>query len=138
MEMLYLFERECSLQRRYQKVIEECPSPVMDEDLRSRMTTAAIRAAQSVGYAGAGTVEFLVDHDRNFYFLEMNTRIQVEHSVTEMVTGVDMVKEQLLVASGHPLSFRQADLKIDGAAVECRIYAEDPETDFLHWDISRN
>jgi acetyl-CoA carboxylase biotin carboxylase subunit len=95
------------------------------------MTTAAIKAAQSVGYAGAGTVEFLVDHDRNFYFLEMNTRIQVEHSVTEMVTGVDIVKEQLLVASGHPLSFRQADLKINGAAVECRIYAEDPENNFL-------
>jgi len=128
---VHLFERECSLQRRYQKVIEECPSPIMDEALRSRMTTAAIRAAQSVGYTGAGTVEFLVDHDRNFYFLEMNTRIQVEHSVTEMVTGVDMVKEQLLVASGHPLSFRQADLKIRGAAVECRIYAEDPENGFL-------
>lgn len=129
--VVHLFERECSLQRRYQKVVEECPSPVMDEELRSRMTTAAIRAAQSVGYAGAGTVEFLVDHDRNFYFLEMNTRIQVEHSVTEMVTGVDMVKEQLLVASGHPLSFRQADLKINGTAVECRIYAEDPENNFL-------
>jgi acetyl-CoA carboxylase biotin carboxylase subunit len=128
---VHLFERECSLQRRYQKVIEECPSPIMDEELRSRMTTAAIRAAQSVGYAGAGTVEFLVDHDRNFYFLEMNTRIQVEHSVTEMVTGVDMVKEQLLVASGSPLSFRQADLKINGAAVECRLYAEDPENGFL-------
>jgi len=128
---VHLFERECSLQRRYQKVIEECPSPIMDEALRSRMTTAAIKAAQSVGYAGAGTVEFLVDHDRNFYFLEMNTRIQVEHSVTEMVTGVDMVREQLLVAAGQPLSFRQADLKINGAAVECRLYAEDPENNFL-------
>ena len=103
----------------------------MDEALRSRMTTAAIKAAQSVGYAGAGTVEFLVDHDRNFYFLEMNTRIQVEHSVTEMVTGVDMVREQLLVAAGQPLSFRQADLRLNGAAVECRLYAEDPENGFL-------
>lgn len=128
---LHLFERECSLQRRYQKVIEECPSPVMDEELRSKMTAAAILAARSVNYAGAGTVEFLVDKERNFFFLEMNTRIQVEHSVTEMVTGVDMVKEQLLVAAGLPLSLRQDDLKLNGAAVECRIYAEDPENNFL-------
>ncbi|MEN8264904.1 MAG: acetyl-CoA carboxylase biotin carboxylase subunit [Nitrospirota bacterium] len=128
---VHLFERECSLQRRYQKVIEECPSPVMDEELRSRMTAAAIQAAKSVNYAGAGTVEFLVDNKCNFYFLEMNTRIQVEHSVTEMVTGVDMVKEQLLVAAGEPLSISQDDLKLNGAAVECRIYAEDPENNFL-------
>lgn len=128
---VHLFERECSLQRRYQKVIEECPSPVMDEDLRSRMTAAAIQAAKSVNYAGAGTVEFLVDNNRNFYFLEMNTRIQVEHSVTEMVTGADMVREQLLVASGQPMSITQDDLKLNGAAVECRIYAEDPENNFL-------
>jgi acetyl-CoA carboxylase biotin carboxylase subunit len=128
---VHLFERECSLQRRYQKVIEECPSPVMDEELRSRMTAAAIQAAKSVNYAGAGTVEFLVDSKRNFYFLEMNTRIQVEHSVTEMVTGADMVREQLLVASGEPLSISQDDLKLNGAAVECRIYAEDPENNFL-------
>lgn len=128
---VHLFERECSLQRRYQKVIEECPSPVMDEELRSRMTAAAIKAAKSVNYAGAGTVEFLVDNKRNFYFLEMNTRIQVEHSVTEMVTGADMVREQLLVASGEPLSITQDDLKLNGAAVECRIYAEDPENNFL-------
>lgn len=128
---VHLFERECSLQRRYQKVIEECPSPVMDPELRSRMTTAAIKAAQSVDYRGAGTVEFLVDSERNFYFLEMNTRIQVEHSVTEMVTGVDMVREQLRVAAGEKLSFSQADLNINGAAIECRIYAEDPENNFL-------
>lgn len=128
---IHLFERECSLQRRYQKVIEECPSPFMDDHLRSQMTSAAIKAAQTVGYAGAGTVEFLVDNDRNFYFLEMNTRIQVEHSVTEMVTGIDMVKEQLLVAAGHPLSVRQNDLSLNGAAIECRIYAEDPENGFL-------
>jgi len=128
---LHLFERECSLQRRYQKVIEECPSPVMDEELRSKMTAAAIQAAKSVNYSGAGTVEFLVDSKRDFYFLEMNTRIQVEHSVTEMVTGVDMVREQLLVAAGEPLSISQDDLKLNGAAVECRIYAEDPENNFL-------
>ncbi len=128
---VHLYERECSLQRRYQKVIEECPSPVMDEELRSEMTAAAIQAAKSVNYAGAGTVEFLVDSKRNFYFLEMNTRIQVEHSVTEMVTGVDMVREQLLVAAGEPLSISQDDLKLNGAAVECRIYAEDPENNFL-------
>jgi acetyl-CoA carboxylase biotin carboxylase subunit len=128
---IHLFERECSLQRRYQKVIEESPSPFMDETLRSAMTSAAIEAAKSVGYAGAGTVEFLVDNDRNFYFLEMNTRIQVEHSVTEMVTGVDMVKEQLLVAAGQPLSIKQDDLQLNGVAIECRIYAEDPENGFL-------
>jgi acetyl-CoA carboxylase biotin carboxylase subunit len=128
---IHLFERECSLQRRYQKVIEESPSPFMDDQLRSKMTNAAIEAAKSVGYAGAGTVEFLVDNDRNFYFLEMNTRIQVEHSVTEMVTGVDMVKEQLLVAAGQPLSVSQDDLRLNGAAIECRIYAEDPENGFL-------
>lgn len=128
---IHLFERECSLQRRYQKVIEESPSPFMDDELRSAMTSAAIEAAKSVDYTGAGTVEFLVDNDRNFYFLEMNTRIQVEHSVTELVTSVDMVKEQLRVAAGQPLSYKQDDLKLNGAAIECRIYAEDPENGFL-------
>ncbi|MEA2082633.1 MAG: acetyl-CoA carboxylase biotin carboxylase subunit [Thermodesulfobacteriota bacterium] len=129
--VIHLYERECSIQRRYQKVVEECPSPCMDEELRSRMTAAAIQAAKSVNYTGAGTVEFLVDKERNFYFLEMNTRIQVEHSITEMVTGIDLVKEQIFIAAGRPLSIRQEDIACNGSAIECRIYAEDPKNSYL-------
>ena len=129
--VIHLYERECSIQRRYQKVVEECPSPCMNEKLRSRMTAAAILAAESVNYTGAGTVEFLVDKEQNFYFLEMNTRIQVEHSITEMVTGIDLVKEQIFIAAGHPLSIRQEEIACNGSAIECRIYAEDPKNDYL-------
>jgi acetyl-CoA carboxylase biotin carboxylase subunit len=129
--MVYLGERECSLQRRHQKVLEECPSPVVDSELRRRMGEAAIRIARAAGYWNAGTVEFLVDQKKNFYFLEMNTRLQVEHPVTEMVTGRDIVHEQIRVAAGAPLSFSQSDIQMRGAAIECRIYAEDPDKDFM-------
>jgi len=129
--VVYLGERECSLQRRHQKVLEECPSPVVDADLRRRMGEAAVRIASAAGYYNAGTIEFLVDRERNFYFLEMNTRLQVEHPVTELVTGRDLVHEQIRVAAGQPLSFSQEDVNLRGAAIECRIYAEDPENGFL-------
>ncbi|MGB0167099.1 MAG: acetyl-CoA carboxylase biotin carboxylase subunit [Luteibaculum sp.] len=128
---VYLFERECSVQRRHQKVIEEAPSAILTEDLRKQMGEAAVKVAQACDYIGAGTVEFLVDDQLNFYFLEMNTRLQVEHPVTEMITGVDLVKEQIEVARGKKLSFSQEDLKILGHAIEVRVYAEDPANNFL-------
>jgi acetyl-CoA carboxylase biotin carboxylase subunit len=128
---VYLGERECTIQRRHQKVIEECPSPIMDEDLRGRMGQAALDVVRAAHYTNAGTVEFLVGRNREFYFLEMNTRLQVEHPVTEMVTGLDLVKEQIRVATGERLSFSQSDVKMTGAAIECRVYAEDPENNFF-------
>lgn len=129
---VHLGERECSIQRRHQKVIEEAPSPINSEKLRAEMGACAVMVAKAVGYVGAGTVEFLVsDVDRSFYFLEMNTRLQVEHPVTELVTGIDLVREQINVAAGHPLSFTQEDVKLTGHAIECRIYAEDPEMNFM-------
>jgi acetyl-CoA carboxylase, biotin carboxylase subunit len=129
-QLLHLFERECSLQRRRQKLVEEAPSPVLSPRTREEMTAAAVRLAAAVGYTSAGTVEFLVDRDERFYFIEMNTRLQVEHGVTEMVTGVDLVREQLLAAAGEPLELSQDDVRIDGSAIEFRINAEDPERDF--------
>ena len=129
--VVHLFERECSVQRRHQKVIEESPSCIVDDDLRRRMGQAAVRAAAEVGYRNAGTIEFLVDKNRDFYFLEMNTRLQVEHPITEMVTGIDLVREQLHVAAGNRLSFGQDDLEMRGHAIEVRICAEDPDNNFL-------
>src|SRR5208282_4368086 len=122
---VHLFERECSIQRRNQKVVEESPSPFITPKLRKAMGEVAVRAAQAVNYLSAGTIEFLADADRNFYFMEMNTRIQVKHPVTEMVTGLDLVRLQIEVAAGAKLPFKQSDLKQNGWAVECRIYAED-------------
>ena len=128
---VYLFERECSVQRRHQKLVEEAPSSCLTPDIRKEMGECAIAAARSCNYYGAGTVEFLVDEDLNFYFLEMNTRLQVEHCVTEMITGIDLVKEQINVARGQKLSFSQDDLKIHGHAIELRVCAEDPLNNFL-------
>lgn len=127
---IYLGERDCSMQRRNQKVLEECPSPIVDEVLRKKMGEAAVTAAKQCGYYNAGTIEFLVDENRDFYFMEMNTRIQVEHPITEEVTGFDLVKAQIEVAAGLPLSVKQEDIKLRGHAIECRINAEDPEHDF--------
>ncbi len=129
--ILHVYDRECSIQRRHQKVIEEAPSAIMTPELRSEMADAAISAARAVDYVGAGTVEFLVDRDRNFYFLEMNTRLQVEHPVTELITGLDLVALQILVAEGKELPMTQDDIEMNGHAIECRIYAEDPRDNFL-------
>ena len=131
--MVHLGERECSIQRRHQKVIEECPSPLVAQfpEMRQAMGEAAVRVAQMAGYTNAGTVEFLVDRDRKFYFLEMNTRLQVEHPVTELVTGLDLVRLQVEIAAGGRLPFRQDEIRWTGAAVECRIYAEDPDNQFF-------
>ncbi len=129
--LIHLGERECSLQRRHQKLLEECPSPLVDEPMRRRMGETAVGIGRLAGYTSAGTVEFLVDGDRNFYFLEMNTRLQVEHPVTELVTGIDLVKEQLRIAAGEPLSWKQEDVRLRGAAIECRICAEDPAQNFF-------
>ncbi len=129
--IVHLFERECSVQRRHQKVVEEAPSAVLTPAIREAMGKCAVDVARACNYYGAGTVEFIVDEDLNFYFLEMNTRLQVEHPVTELITGVDLVKEMILVAEGHPLSFKQEDLQIQGHAVECRVCAEDPKNNFL-------
>ncbi len=129
--VVHLFERECSIQRRHQKVIEEAPSSVLTPEIREKMGQSAVMVAKACNYSGAGTVEFLVDEQLNYYFLEMNTRLQVEHPVTELITGVDLVKEQINVARGEKLSFAQEDLKINGHAVELRVYAEDPANNFL-------
>ena len=129
--VVHLGERECSIQRRHQKVMEESPSPIVDAEMRQRMGEAAVRAASAAGYYNAGTVEFLVDAQRNFYFLEMNTRLQVEHPVTESRTGLDLVKLQIRIAAGEPLPFRQDEIHFRGAALECRIYAEDPDNSFF-------
>jgi acetyl-CoA carboxylase biotin carboxylase subunit len=126
--VVHLGERECSIQRRHQKIIEEAPSPVMSDKLRKKMGRTAVEAASAVQYVNAGTIEFLLDGDGNYYFMEMNTRIQVEHGVTELVTGRDLVKEQIHVAAGEPLSFSQKDVRIEGHALECRVNAEDPVT----------
>lgn len=128
---VHLFERECSIQRRHQKIIEESPSPLISEDIRQQMGASAVAAAQAVGYSNAGTVEFIATSEGDYYFLEMNTRLQVEHPVTEMVTGLDLVKLQFQIASGEALPFTQSDIQQTGHAIECRIYAEDPHNQFL-------
>ncbi len=129
--IVHLFERDCSVQRRHQKVIEEAPSNILTPAIREQMGKCAVNVARSVNYTGAGTVEFIMDDDLNFYFLEMNTRLQVEHPVTELITGIDLVKEQINIARGLPISFKQDDLQIRGHAVELRVYAEDPANNFL-------
>lgn len=129
--IVHLFERECSIQRRHQKVIEEAPSSILTEEIRQKMGKCAVDVARAVNYVGAGTVEFILDENLDFFFLEMNTRLQVEHPVTEMITGLDLVKEQIKIARGEALSYTQQDLKISGHAIELRVYAEDPENNFL-------
>ena len=128
---VHVFERECSVQRRHQKIIEESPSPVMDGNTRKKITETALNAAKACNYYNAGTIELLMDEKKNFYFLEMNTRLQVEHPVTELISGIDLVKEQIKIAAGEKLSFSQKDIKLSGHAIECRIYAEDPDNNFL-------
>ena len=130
-KVLHLFERECSIQRRHQKVVEEAPSAYLTEKTRKKMGDTAVRIAKAVNYKGAGTVEFIMDQKQNFFFLEMNTRVQVEHPVTEMITGIDIVKWMIRIAEGEKLPFKQSDLKITGHALECRVYAEDPATNFM-------
>ena len=129
--VIHLGERECSIQRRHQKLVEESPSPFLDDELRQKMGSVAVKAAQAVDYINAGTIEFLVDKDRNFYFLEMNTRLQVEHPVTELVTGIDIVAEQLRIARGRQLSYTQEQVQFNGHAIECRVNAEDPFNNFI-------
>jgi len=129
--VVHLYERECSIQRRYQKIIEESPSPTLTNEVRNKMGETAVKIGKAINYNNAGTIEFLVDKNMNYYFLEMNTRVQVEHPVTEMVTGIDIVKEQILIAAGNPLSFTQEEVKQNGHAIECRIYAEDPDNNFM-------
>ncbi len=129
--IVHLFERDCSVQRRHQKVVEEAPSSVLTPEIRQQMGKCAVDVARSVNYTGAGTVEFIMDDQLNFYFLEMNTRLQVEHPVTELITGIDLVKEQINIARGEAISFKQEDLEIRGHAVELRVYAEDPANNFL-------
>ena len=128
--VIHLGERDCSVQRRHQKLLEESPSPAINKQLREKMGNAAIAAAKSINYEGAGTVEFLVDENEKFYFMEMNTRIQVEHPVTEMVTGVDLIAEQIKIAAGQNLEFNQEQIQLNGHAIECRINAEDPTHNF--------
>ncbi|WP_425885756.1 acetyl-CoA carboxylase biotin carboxylase subunit [Parabacteroides sp. ASD2025] len=129
--VIHLYDRECSIQRRNQKVIEESPSPFVKEETRQKMLEVAVEACKKIGYYSAGTLEFMMDKDQNFYFLEMNTRLQVEHTVTEECTGVDLVRDMILVAAGNPLPYKQEDIEFRGAAIECRIYAEDPENNFM-------
>ncbi|MGF1577572.1 MAG: acetyl-CoA carboxylase biotin carboxylase subunit [Cyanophyceae cyanobacterium] len=128
--VVHLYERDCSIQRRHQKLLEEAPSPALSASLRARMGAAAVKVAKAINYTGAGTIEFLLDKTNNYYFIEMNTRIQVEHPVTELVTGLDLISEQIRIAQGYPLSFRQKDIELRGHAIECRINAEDPDHDF--------
>jgi acetyl-CoA carboxylase biotin carboxylase subunit len=128
---VHLGERDCTIQRRHQKLIEETPSPVLDSKLRKKMGEAAVKCAKSIGYVNAGTVEFLLDEDKSFYFMEMNTRIQVEHPITEAVTGIDLIKEQIKIAAGGKVEYKQEDIKFTGSAIECRINAEDPDNDFM-------
>lgn len=129
--IVHLGERDCTIQRRHQKLIEESPSPVLDSKLRKKISESAIKCAKAINYVNAGTIEFLVDYSGNFYFMEMNTRIQVEHPVTEAVTGIDLVKEQIRIASGEKLRHKQEDIRFNGCAIECRINAEDPDNDFM-------
>ena len=129
--IIHLGERDCTIQRRHQKLIEESPSPILDSKLRKKIVEAAIKCAKAINYVNAGTIEFLVDYSGSFYFMEMNTRIQVEHPVTEAVTGIDLVKEQIRIASGEKLHHKQEDIKFNGCAIECRINAEDPDNDFM-------
>jgi acetyl-CoA carboxylase biotin carboxylase subunit len=128
---VWLGERECSIQRRHQKVLEEAPSPIVDPEMRRRMGEVAVKAAQSSNYTNAGTIEFLVDQQKNFYFLEMNTRLQVEHPVTELTTGLDLVQLQIRIAAGEKLPFKQSDVELRGHAIECRVYAEDPDNNYF-------
>ena len=129
--VIHLYERECSIQRRNQKVIEEAPSPFVKEAARQKMLAVAVEACKKIGYYSAGTLEFMMDKDQNFYFLEMNTRLQVDHLVTEETTGVDLVRDMILVAAGNRLPYEQEDVACRGHALECRIYAEDPENNFM-------